>query len=172
MNLLTSEFTIASSSQHLTRRNADLLSASIVNLRKSARASFSVTFSLDHRASAKDLGNIENRLQGFLARDEGKWVGGSAALHAAHAEKNRVDITVSAASHVSWMEGSKVSKAQRELVMALVEVLRDLNIEYCDESLRALKKEGGGGGGAVEAAEGSLKLGAGAARTPLSAIRE
>ena len=112
-------------------------------------------------------------MQGFLARDEGKWVGGSAALQAAHAEKNRVDVTVSASSHVSWMEGAKVARAQRELVMALVEVLRDLNLEFCEESLRALKKEGGGGGAGDAESSGSVKLGGGApVRLPLSAIRE
>jgi hypothetical protein len=179
MNLLTSEFTVCGTNQHLTRRNSDLLGASIINLRKSARASFSVTFAMDHRASLKDLAAIEGRMQQFLARDEGKWVGGSATLTAAHAEKNRVDVTVSASSHVSWMEGGKVAAAQRELVMALVAVLREMNCEFSEDSLRALKKEaggGGGGGGTSGDAEappsgGGLRLG-GSRAQPLSVVRE
>lgn len=152
MNLLTSEFTVLSTNQHLTRRNADLLGASIVNLRKSARASFSITFAVDHRASAKDLAAVEERLQAWLGRDEGKWVGGSATLNAAHAERNRVDITVGASSHVSWMEGAKVAQAQRELVMALVAALRDLNVEFSEASLQAPQKRGGADEAAAAAA--------------------
>ena len=166
MNLLTSEFTVLSSNLHLTRRNSDLLGSAIVNLRKSQRASFSIVFSLDHRATVEDLAFIERRVQRFLARDKGKWVPGSASLSAGHAEQNRVEISLSVQSHLNWMEGGKVSLSQRALVMELVAALKDLGVEYAAESLR-LPRPGVVAAAAVAAAVGGA--GAAAAETATAA---
>lgn len=188
MNLLTSEFTVLATNQHLTRRNSDLMGCAIVNLRKSQRACFNVAFSVDHRASLEDLAAIERRLQRFLARDKGRWVAGSCALAVAHAEGNRVEVTLSAQSHLNWMEGGKVAASQRALVMELVAALREAGVEYAADSLR-VKRPGEDAAAAAVAAVAAAAVAAGAqggsmsggggrpargggAHAPLDAIKE
>jgi hypothetical protein len=129
VNMLTSHFLSITTGQHIVRRNSDLASCSIANLRRSPNAQFTLAFTVDHRITGAQVSALETRLVEYLRAHALLWKP-NATITLSCAAANAVAMEIYVTSQASWMEGSKIYPAHSALVLFIVGALRDMHITY------------------------------------------
>lgn len=128
INVLSTDFT-DSNGKRVTMRNSELASACITNLRRSPTTVLSAKFIVDHSVAAEELKSLKEHVESYLRGNQLQWKP-SCSMMIGHAEANKVEVTFWVTSHASWQEGGKVWPAYSQLLLHIIEALRDRGLEY------------------------------------------
>lgn len=129
INVLTSELTDVSSGKRVLVRNSDIAGMVITNHRRSPDACFGPKFVVDHGVTGEQLKELEQRVKGYLRAHQMDWKP-SLSLSVEHSEANKVVLTFWVTSHASWQESGKIWGAHSKLVVAIVQIMKEMGLEY------------------------------------------
>lgn len=121
--------------KRLVVRNSDIYGMTITNRRYSSNASLSVNVAVDQGATAAQLRALHEAVKAHVQALPLEWRPGVSmvvgATDAAGQPPNRVTVSFWLTHHASWQEPGKISLAQTELTIAVLEVSDDSALRLC-----------------------------------------
>lgn len=182
INVLTTVFCTTSDNKLHMVRNADLALCEIINHRRSPQALFSPKFTVDHTIVGAQLGQLQAGVEQWLREHQVAWLPTcSVTVSPVTTPPNSVEVAFWCTQHASWQEGGKIWPAYTQLCMAIVALLRSMDLKYVHATrpveIRGMEGPGGSsgpGGGAQGGGRGgstallltSVRLDGGKLRRP------